>query len=86
MIVLGLDGGGSKTRVVVADETGAEIISVEGPGSAVRPGRAEESAGVIAAGVEDALASADIAPVVPKVLCAGGAGGRRGPGRTGGRW
>ena len=81
MIVLGLDGGGSKTRVVVADETGAEIISVEGPGSAVRPGRAEHSADVIAAIVKDALASADMAHVVPKVLCAGVAGVGRDPER-----
>ena len=81
MIVLGLDGGGSKTRVVVADETGAEIVSVEGPGSAVRPGRAEHSADVIAALVKDALASADMAHVVPKVLCAGVAGVGRDPER-----
>ena len=40
MIVLGLDGGGSKTRVMVADENGQEIVTVEGAGSAVRPGRA----------------------------------------------
>ena len=41
MIVLGLDGGGSKTRVMVADEQGQEIVSVEGGASAVRPGEAE---------------------------------------------
>ena len=81
MIVLGLDGGGSKTRVIVADDTGAEIVSVEGPGSAVRPGRAEQSADVIAAVVKDALAAADMSHVVPKVLCAGVAGVGRDPER-----
>jgi glucosamine kinase len=74
MIVLGVDGGGSKTRVIVADDAGAEIVSVEGPGSAVRPGNAERSADVIAALVRDALAAADMSHVAPKVLCAGVAG------------
>ena len=35
-IVSGVDGGGSRTRVLVADEQGREIVSVEGEGSAVR--------------------------------------------------
>ncbi|MFL5576451.1 MAG: BadF/BadG/BcrA/BcrD ATPase family protein [Gemmatimonadaceae bacterium] len=74
-IVVGVDGGGSKTHVIVADETGAEITSVEGAGSAVRPGEVERSADVIAALVKDALASANMTHVVPKVLCVGVAGG-----------
>ena len=73
-IVIGVDGGGSKTRVVVADEQGAEIATVEGAGSAVRPGEAERSADAIAALVRDALASCAMTHVVPKVLCAGVAG------------
>ena len=81
MIVLGLDGGGSKTRVMVADENGQEIVTVEGAGSAVRPGRAEHSAEVIAALVADALAAADMTHVTPKVLCAGVAGVGREPER-----
>ena len=40
-IVIGMDGGGSLTRAMVADEHGAEVVSVEGPGSAVRPGEAD---------------------------------------------
>ena len=48
-IVVGVDGGGSKTRVLVADETGSQLGEVVGPGSAVRPGQAERSADVITA-------------------------------------
>ena len=81
MIVLGLDGGGSKTRVMVADEQGQEIVTVEGGPSAVRPGQAESSAEVIAALVADALAAADMSHVTPKVLCAGVAGVGREPER-----
>ena len=73
-IVIGVDGGGSKTHVIVTDETGAEITSVEGAGSAIRPGEAERSAAVIAPLVADALASAAMTHVVPRVLCVGVAG------------
>ena len=80
-IVIGIDGGGSKTRAVVADEKGVAISTVEGPGSAVRPGRHEHSADVIAATVKDALASANMEHVTPKVLCVGVAGVGREPER-----
>ncbi len=46
-IVIGVDGGASKTRVIVADATGAELASVTGVASAVRPGEAAHSADVI---------------------------------------
>jgi glucosamine kinase len=78
-IVVGIDGGGSKTRAMVADEHGGTIGDVVGPASAVRPGRVEESAEVIAAVVRDALASCEMTHVVPRVLCVGVAGvGREG--------
>lgn len=73
-IVVGLDGGGSKTRVVVADERGETVTSVDGPGCAVRPGGVEHSAEVIATTVRDALEAAGMPHVMPKVLCAGVAG------------
>ena len=73
-IVVGLDGGGSKTRVIVADEQGQTVAAVEGPGCAVRPGAVEHSADVIAAAVRDALEAAGMPHVVPRVLCAGVAG------------
>lgn len=73
-IVIGIDGGGTKTRALVADETGKPIVDVDGPGSAVRPGQAERSADVIAAVVHDALAAAGMTHVAPKALCVGVAG------------
>ena len=73
-IVIGIDGGGSRTRVMVADEGGKEIVTVEAGASAVRPGQAEESADVMVAGVRDALAACDMTHVMPKVLCVGVAG------------
>ena len=73
-IVIGIDGGGSKTRAMVADEHGGMVGEVVGPGSAVRPGRAEDSATVIADVVHDALASCEMTHVMPRVLCVGVAG------------
>src|SRR5690242_6798374 len=73
-IVVGLDGGGSKTRVLITDERGTELGSADGPGSAVRPGEVEHSADVIAATVREALTSAQMSDVTPKVLCVGVAG------------
>jgi glucosamine kinase len=80
-IVVGIDGGGSKTRVIVADEAGTQLGEVVAPGSAVRPGEAEHSADVIAAAVKDALASCEMTHVVPKVLSVGVAGVGREPER-----
>jgi len=76
-IVIGIDGGGSKTHAMVADEHGRTIAETVGPGSAVRPGRAEESANVISDVVRDALASCDMTHVTPRVLCVGVAGAGR---------
>lgn len=80
-IVIGVDGGGTKTRVIVADELGNQLAEVVGPGSAVRPGEAEHSADVIAATLADALAACEMTHVVPKVLCVGVAGAAREPER-----
>ena len=76
-IVIGIDGGGSKTHAMVADEQGRTIAETVGPGSAVRPGRAEQSADVIADVVRDALASCEMTHVTPRVLCVGVAGAGR---------
>jgi glucosamine kinase len=81
VIVLGVDGGGSKTRVVVADETGKQLGAIDGPASAVRPGGVEHSADVIAACARDALAHANLEHVTPKVLYVGVAGVGREPER-----
>ena len=73
-IVIGIDGGGSKTRALVADESGKKIIQVDGPGSAVRPGQHEASADVLTTLVKDALFACDMGHVLPKVVCVGVAG------------
>ena len=52
--VVGIDGGGSKTRAILADDQGKPITEASGAGSAVRPGEAEQSAGIIAGVVRDA--------------------------------
>lgn len=76
-IVIGIDGGGSKTHAIVADEQGKTIGETVGPASAVRPGAAETSANVIAEVVRDALASCDMTHVTPRALCVGVAGAGR---------
>lgn len=76
-IVIGIDGGGSKTHAIVADEHGNTIGETVGPASAVRPGAADASANVIAAVVRDALASCDMTHVTPRALCVGVAGAGR---------
>lgn len=73
-IVIGIDGGGSKTHAIVADEQGKTIAETVGPASAVRPGQAEHSAEVIADVVKDALASCEMTHVTPRVVSIGVAG------------
>ncbi|MBA3645032.1 MAG: hypothetical protein H0W63_02525 [Gemmatimonadaceae bacterium] len=74
-ILIGVDGGGSKTRVVVGDEMGNELARAEGGRSAVQPGKAEASAKVIAEVVREALSQAAMeGSVEPKVLYCGVAG------------
>lgn len=80
-IVIGIDGGGTKTRAIVADADGKWIADVVGPASAVRPGKAEHSANVVAQTVQDALASCRMTHVRPRVLCVGVAGVGREPER-----
>jgi glucosamine kinase len=72
-IVVGVDGGGSKTQVIVSTPRGKVLADVTGDASAVRPGEALSSAEVIGALVRDALAQAEITDR-PGVLVAGVAG------------
>ncbi|MEO7085696.1 MAG: BadF/BadG/BcrA/BcrD ATPase family protein [Gemmatimonadaceae bacterium] len=76
-IVLGIDGGGSKTHAIVADETGRKIAETVGPGSAARPGEIDASANVIAEIVRDALASCEMTHVTPRAIAVGVAGAGR---------
>jgi glucosamine kinase len=75
-IVVGVDGGGSKTQVIVADSKGKELAALTGPASAIRPGEALHSAEVIGALVRDALVMAEQEDR-PRLLCVGVAGAGR---------
>jgi glucosamine kinase len=72
-LVVGVDGGGSKTHVILANGKGKELGSLIGDGSAVRPGEALTSAETIGALVRDALTNAEITDK-PSLLIAGIAG------------
>jgi glucosamine kinase len=73
-IVVGIDGGASKTHAIVADAQGKTLGETVGPASAVRPGRAEASADVIASTLGEALASCGLAGTTPRALAIGVAG------------
>jgi glucosamine kinase len=74
-IVIGVDGGGSKTRVLVGTAEGEVLATVDGPKSAVSPGQAARSADVIAELVTRALNEiAQPGTVFPRVLYCGVAG------------
>jgi glucosamine kinase len=75
-LVVGVDGGGSKTQVIVADGRGKELATLTGAASAVRPGEALHSAEVIGALVRDALSMAE-SDDRPRVLAVGVAGAGR---------
>lgn len=73
-LVVGVDGGGSRTRVVVADATGRELARVEGAASALQPGQEGHAADVIKALIGDALAKAERTETRPAVCVVGVAG------------
>lgn len=73
-LVIGVDAGGSRTRVVVADASGETVATAEREGAAVKPGEIERSATIIAAAVRDALSALDPTLGEPSALCAGVAG------------
>ena len=74
-LFIGVDGGGTHTRVLVVDEQSAELATAEGPGSAIRPGSASHSAAVIRATVQKACEGLGNRPV--RALCVGVAGAGR---------
>ncbi len=76
-VVVGVDGGGSKTRAVVAALDGRVLGVAEAPGSAIRAGAVVHSADVIAACVAAALGEAGRVGVMPLALAAGVAGAGR---------
>jgi glucosamine kinase len=75
-LVIGIDGGGTTTRVALADASGRVLASVTGDGSAVRPSDPSYSAERIAELVEQVRSNAgQIDALPPAVLLAGLAGG-----------
>jgi glucosamine kinase len=74
-IVIGVDGGGSKTRIMVGTADGEVLTTLDGPKSAVTPGLATRSADVIGELVTRALAEIALpGAVLPRVLYCGVAG------------
>lgn len=73
-LVVGVDGGGTKTRALLADERGEQLAEALGPGSAARPNEIEQSAGVIAGVVRDVLDQAELGDQRPRIVCVGVAG------------
>ncbi|MCA2996449.1 BadF/BadG/BcrA/BcrD ATPase family protein, partial [Gemmatimonas sp.] len=73
-LVVGVDGGGSHTRVLLADAAGSVLARVEGPGSALRPGAEGAAADIIKALIHDALAKAERTETRPAVCVVGVAG------------
>jgi glucosamine kinase len=74
-IVVGVDGGGSKTRVLIGTAEGEVLATIDGPKSAVVPGMAARSAEVIADLVSRGLAEIALpGAVMPRVLYCGVAG------------
>ena len=72
-LVAGVDGGGSKTRLILASDTGEEIATLEGGRSAMRPGEAQISGAVIAELMKEALSNAGLLEI-PAILYGGFAG------------
>lgn len=73
-LLIGVDSGGTHTRVLVTDQSGTEVARAEGPGSAIHPGAAAQSATVIRDVVRRALEGHD-EPV--RALCVGASGAGR---------
>lgn len=73
-LVVGVDGGGSKTHVVVAGARGPDLSDIVGSPSAVRPGQISKSVDIIARLVAEALEAAGKSDQRPSALCVGVAG------------
>jgi len=74
LVVVGVDGGGSSTRVHVADERGRVLFKATGEGSAVTPGAEADAAEVIGTLVTNAVIDAEMGHLMPRALVVGVAG------------
>ncbi len=73
-LVVGVDGGGSRTRIVLADAAGNILARAEGGGSALRPGLESVAADIIKALIGEALVTAERTDARPAVCVVGVAG------------
>ncbi len=73
-LIVGVDGGGSRTTVLLADADGVQLARIEGPATALTPGYESASADVIKSLITDVLASADRSETRPAVCVVGVAG------------
>ena len=73
-LVVGIDGGGTRTRVMLADAHGTVLARTEGPGTALSPGHESAAADVIKSLIADVLAMADRSDQRPAVCVVGVAG------------
>jgi glucosamine kinase len=74
LVVVGVDGGGSSTRVYVADERAEVLFKANGAGSAVLPGAEADSAELIGTLVRNAVIDAEMGHLLPRALVVGVAG------------
>lgn len=74
-LVVGIDGGGTRTRVLLADLEGTVLARVEGAASAITPGEERASAETIVELVQQALEEAGRTETRPASCIVGVAGG-----------
>ena len=73
-LVVGVDGGGSRTRVLLADANGLVLARTEGPATALIPGQESAAADIIKSLIADTLAIAERSDTRPAVCVVGVAG------------
>ena len=73
-LVVGIDGGGTRTRVVLADANGTVLARAEGPATALSPGEESHAADIIQSLIGEVLAAAQRPDVRPAVCVVGVAG------------
>lgn len=73
-LVVGIDGGGTRTRIILADANGVVLARSEGPGSALSPGHEAEAADTIKALIAEVMASVERSDTRPAVCVVGVAG------------
>jgi glucosamine kinase len=74
LVVIGVDGGGTSTRVLVADERAGKLGTLTGEGSAIHPGEEAGAAERIGGLVREALIESEMGHLMPRALVVGVAG------------